>query len=109
MTTVSLHELYSISKEKERKQTQIFDKVLDMSSKKIKYIASFGGYNCFFTIPGVVLGLPLYDHIQCIDYIVDVWRKKGFLVQRLPKPNENTIYISWSPNDVNYKKTIRNY
>tara|TARA_Y100000389_G_scaffold204261_1_gene255940 strand:- start:4764 stop:5093 length:330 start_codon:yes stop_codon:yes gene_type:complete len=109
MSTLSLHELYNLNKEKQRKQVIIYNKILEMSSNKIRNIGIYGGFNCFFTIPTFVLGLPLYDIHKCIDYIVDSWRKKGFLVQRLPEPNVNTIYISWSPSDVNKKHTIRNY
>ena len=109
MTSLSLHELYNFTKDKERKQVHIYNKILDMSTNKIKNIAIYGGFNCFFTIPTFVLGLPLYDISKCIDYIINIWRKKGFLVQRLPNPNINTIYISWAPSDVNTSKTINNY
>lgn len=109
MSSLSLHELYNITKEKERKKINTYNKILEMSSNKIRNIATHNGFNCFFTIPTFVLGLPLYDQSKCIDYIIDSWRKKGFLVQRLPEPNIYTIYISWAPHDVNASKTIRNY
>jgi hypothetical protein len=107
--SISLHQLYSLTKDKEKRKLKIYDKILELCCIKIKNIAIQGGYNCFFSTPVMVLGLPLYDQLKCIDYIVDSWRKKGFLIQRLPEPNLNTIYISWAPSDINTNKTINNF
>ena len=59
-----------------------------------------GGMNTFFEVPGVVVGLPLYNLSQCVAYIVEALRKVGLLVQILPPPHVAVIYISWEPKDV---------
>ena len=59
--------------------------------------------NIFFEVPYIVIGLPLYDINICINYIVECLRKNGLLVQILPIPNDNIIYISWNPFDINIK------
>lgn len=105
---ISLHELYDIRKEKERKQKKTYEFIMDQCSKKIKRIAEHGGYNIYFFIPSMVLGLPLLNVEGCSKFITDYLRKAGFLVQQLPEPNKNVLYISWHPNDVNPKKLIKN-
>lgn len=103
---LSLSELYSMKNKKDKKKYDTFNIILEKCHSKIKHIASQGGLNIFFEIPYVLLGYPLYDINVCIEYIVDALRQNGLLVQILPHPNQNTIYISWRPTDVNVKKQL---
>lgn len=102
---ISITELYEINKKKELSKHVSYDKVIEMCHKKIKKIALAGGMNVFFEIPYIIIGLPLYNINNCIEYVVNSLRKNGLLIQVLAYPNNNTIYISWSPSDVNIKKT----
>lgn len=104
--TISIAELYSMKNKKEKIKTMTFDIILEKCHSKIKSIASQGGMNIFFEIPYLMIGYPLYNINDCVNYIVDELRKNGLMVQILPKPNENTIYISWQPKDVNLKKQL---
>lgn len=100
---LSIHELYSLKKKKDTVKQQSFDKILETCHNKIKKIASSGGMNIFFEVPYIVIGLPLYDINACINYLVECLRKNGLLVQILPEPNNNILYISWNPFDINIK------
>jgi len=97
---ITLNELYHTRKEKQNVRLQCFDKVLEQSHRRIRTVAAVGGQNTFFEVPGVVVGLPLYNLHQCTAYIIDALRKVGFLVQVLPPPHVAVIYISWDPKDV---------
>jgi len=103
---ISLYELYNIKKSKDKIKHISFDKILEKCHTKIKNIANAGGMNIFFEVPYFVLGLPLYDINECIEYVTKSLRKNGFLIQILAHPNNNYIFISWSPNDINNKKLL---
>lgn len=97
---ISLHELYRMQKEKTHARTLCFDRVLELCHRRIRTVASYGGLNTFFEVPGMMIGYPLYNIFECMDYIVENMRKTGFLVQILPPPNVCVIYISWDPNEL---------
>lgn len=101
-----LSELYSMKNKKDQTKTRTFDVIIDKCHNKIKLIASQGGMNLFFEIPYVMIGYPLYNIKECVDYVVEALRKNGLFVQVLSHPNDNTIYISWKPTDVKVKKQL---
>jgi hypothetical protein len=101
--SISLNELYVTRREKERKRTASFDKVLELCHKRIRNIAKFGGLNTFYEVPGLIVGFPLYNLFECCQYIIDDLRKTGFLVQVLPPPHIAVLYISWDPDEINPK------
>lgn len=100
---ISIHELYSLKKQKDSIKNQSFDKILEMCHNKIRKIATAGGMNTFFEVPYMVIGLPLYNITACINYVVECLKNNGLLVQILPYPNDNILYISWNPFDVSIK------
>lgn len=104
--TITLHELYKIRKEKDKRHIETFKSITGLINKKIKRIAEAGGFNIFYEVPPMLLGMPLYDIEECMKYITTIYRKAGFLVQILPPPNNKVLYISWKIDDVStkYKK-----
>lgn len=103
---ISISELYSMKNKKDKIKYDIFNVILGKCHTKIKHIAGQGGLCIFFEIPYILVGYPLYDINECIEYIVEALRKNGLLVQILPHPNQNTVYISWKPTDINVKKQL---
>ncbi len=102
---ISITELYSIKNKKDLSKHASYDIIIGLCHKKIKKIAEAGGMNIFYEVPYIIIGLPLYNIGACIEYVVNSLRKNGLLVQILPYPNNNILYISWSPNDINLKPT----
>ena len=102
MTTpqISIADLYSMKNKKDKIKTNTFNVIIEKCHSKIKHIAQQGGMEVFYEIPYVLIGYPLYNITECIDYVVDSLRKNGLLVQILPHPNDTTVYISWKPTDV---------
>lgn len=103
---LSLAELYDMKNKKDKVKTATFDIIIEKCHSKIKHIASQGGMNVFYEIPYVMVGYPLYNIDECIEYVMESLRKNGLLVQILPPPNNNTIYISWKPTDVSTRKQL---
>ena len=99
---ISITDLYTLKKKKDRIKTQTFNLIIEKCHKKITTIASQGGENIFYEIPFIMLGYPLYNIDDCVEYIVLSLRNNGLLVQILPHPNNYTLYISWKPSDVHH-------
>jgi hypothetical protein len=101
---INMNELYQLKKKKEQIKNVSFDRIIEMCHKRIKNIAAHGGMNTFYEIPGMLLGYPLYNIYECLDYVVDKLRKNGFLVQVLPPPHVCVVYVSWDPEELKPKK-----
>ena len=97
---INLSELHSLHKQKKEVQTRSFDRVLELCHRRIRLVASHGGQNTFFEVPGIILGYPLYNLQLCTAYVVDALRADGFLVQLLPPPNVAVLYLSWDPKEI---------
>lgn len=95
-----MSELYQIKRRKEINKKQHFDKVLERCHSKIRKVATQGGMNTFYEIPGMIVGLPLYNIEACTQHIIEKLRASGFLVQLLPPPSLWVIYISWDPEEI---------
>jgi hypothetical protein len=105
-TNISLHELHELKSKKDRIQLICYEKVLELCHKKLRLSAENGSSFVFFEIPGFLMGYPLYSLEKCREYVIEVLRKTGFLVQQLNYPKENVLYISWSPEDLGKKKKL---
>jgi hypothetical protein len=103
---ISLTELYDMRKKKDINRTKSFDHIMELCHRRIRNIASYGGMNCFYEIPGILIGFPLYNLAECTQYIIDKIRSSGFLVQLLPPPQISVIYISWDPQEIKPKRPV---
>lgn len=99
---LNINELYRMQKKRNEYKMISFEKILELCHKRIKTVATYGGLNTFYDIPGLLIGYPLYKIPECMNYIIEQLRKNGLLVQIL---NQYTgvLFISWDPNDL--KKT----
>lgn len=93
-----------MQKKKQGARLLCFDKVLEICHRRIRTVASYGGMNTFYEIPGMLVGYPLYNVAECCEYVIEALRKIGFLVQVLPPPHIAVIYISWDPQELKPKK-----
>lgn len=78
---------------RERRKVKVFEHILDICYNKILTTnQQCDDCCCIFTCPTVVFGLPLFNLMDCIRYIMVKLVEKGFEVH-LAVPNN--IYISW--------------
>lgn len=101
---ISLHELYGLQNKKKMIRVKSFHAVLERCHTRIRNVAAQGGMCCFYEVPGLIVGMPLYNLDECIDFIVNTMRKDGFLIQILPPPHVGVIYISWNPQELKPKR-----
>lgn len=103
---ISLNELYNVRREKQKNKTVCFDKILELCHRRIRNVATYGGQNTFYEIPGLLVGYPLFNVRECLEYVVLHLRRAGFLVQILPPPHMAVVYVSWDPTDLEQRPTL---
>ena len=107
---ISLNTLYDIKNKKDRNKNNTFNEIINKCHNKIKKVAEQGGLTTFYEIPFFIIGKPLYNMEECITYIINAIIKNGFFVRLLQGENiknNNILYISWNPTDINKRKLIK--
>ena len=94
-TKFNIDELYETKHKKDLAKLHIFKKILNRVYNKIKTTGRISRNDpcCWFTVPELILGVPYYDHISCIEYLVIQLEENGFIV-RYNHPN--VLFISWN-------------
>lgn len=106
---ISINELYRLQQKKKQIRVKSFIVVLEKCHNRIRNVATQGGMCCFYEVPGLVVGMPLYNVDECIEYVVNSLRKDKFLVQILPPPHIGVLYISWNPQELRPPKPALRY
>jgi len=71
-----------------------YNKILTRIHSKIKHTSKqLVNYECcWYIVPEFIIGIPKYDHKECIAFVIDKLRDNGFIV-RYTHPN--LLFISW--------------
>ena len=91
---VDIDDLYEKNKELELRKIEIYNKILLKIHNKIKLQSRINKNDqwCWYQIPTMLLGVPEYRFVVCINYIYDKLKNNGFSVN-FYKPN--LLLISW--------------
>ena len=102
---INIHSLYKKQHEKQKIRIIIYEKVLLKSHKRIKFVADSGKQETYFIVPEYMFGIPLYNQIACVCFLIIKLRKNGFKVKYT---HPNFIFISWKHynQDVQYNYTL---
>jgi hypothetical protein len=91
---IDLDELYEKKREHDLNKLDIFNKLLNRIHTKIKMTSRqrIDEQFCWFIVPEMMLGVPRYNHADCVAYLVDKLQTNGFLVKYT---HPNLLLISW--------------
>jgi len=91
---IDLDELYEKKREHDLSKLEIFNKLLNRIHTKIKMTSRqhIDNQFCWFVIPEMMLGIPRYNHAECVAYLVDKLQNNGFHVKYT---HPNLLLISW--------------
>ena len=92
---INIYSLYKKQHEKQKIRISVYEKVLLKCHKRIKFVADSGKQKTYFIVPEYMFGIPLYNQIACVCYLIIKLRKNGFKVKYT---HPNFIYISWINN-----------
>ena len=91
---LSAKDVLAVQTQRLNKRSESFDKILEKCYKTIKKSVEVlrNNYNCLFEIPEFLIGYPLYDLNECIQFVVQKLTENGFYVKYFfPR----ILYIYW--------------
>lgn len=90
--TIDIHEIRKKQKEKEELRLSIYKHISSRVFKKIKDVADSEGYYLMYELPEFIPGLPLYDMNECIIFLINSLKDKGFKSKYV---NPYSVFIAW--------------
>lgn len=94
MKQINIFELQNSINKKENLRISTYEKILERCHQKIKNAASNEQYFVIYDVPHYIVGLPLYNLNNCIEFLITQLKENGFKVEhKLPK----FLVVSWYP------------
>lgn len=94
MKQLNIFELQNSINRKKEHRNSIYERVLNKCHIKIKTAANKELYETYFDVPNYVVGLPLYNINNCLNFIIEQLQSNGFkVIYNFPK----LLHISWFP------------
>ena len=72
MSQINMSELYSSINKKTLRRMELYDSVLKKCHSRILYNSGLQRNYCFYQIPEFIIGIPLYDVSELINYVMKV-------------------------------------
>ena len=91
---VKAHDLINSQKEREQKKFITFEKVYSNIEKKIVKASATNFYYVWYEIPQYIIGCPLYNYNECLEYNIKRLESNGFKTE-IHGPT--IILVSWFP------------
>ena len=102
MSLVSAEEISQIHQAKRDIRKEIYRKILEQFSKKIKYNAQLNQTSAYLVVPAIVVGYPTFDRPLAATYLEKQLRNGGYFTRRL---NDVTILVQWGTSAQTHKST----
>ena len=92
---INIDELYEKKRQKDLNELALFNKILSRIHTKIKMTSRQRVNNqcCWFIIPDIIIGVPHFDHGNCVAFVMNKLIENGF---RSKYYHPNTLFISWN-------------
>ena len=91
---VKASELIKEQQERETWKNKTFSKIYTNIDKKIIIASSANNYYTWYQIPEFIVGLPLYNLLDCKLYIENKLKENGFITEFF---EPNILFITWFP------------
>ena len=105
--SINISKLRNDVQHRESRKYKTFEKVLDLCYQKILSTNKTStDCCCTFICPHVIFGLPLFNIIECINFIMEKLLDKGFEVHLILQTH---IVISWQHNSEKKAEYIKSY
>jgi len=101
---LNIDELYNKKQEKDLKQLELFNKLLNRIHVKIRTTAKMTMDQpfCWFVVPEIIIGVPKFCQANCIAYLMDKLQDNKFEVKYY---HPNMLFISWAKFVPSYIRT----
>jgi hypothetical protein len=89
---ISIDDVTKIDEKRKQIRKEIYIKIYDQFSAKIKQSVELGHKQIFLTVPGFLIGYPVFDRSAAARYIARQFVLGGFTVKLV---SDHDIYVSW--------------
>jgi hypothetical protein len=91
---LNIDELYIKKQQQDLNILTNYNKILVRIHNKIKHVSKnlVNENCCWYVMPEVIIGIPMYDYRDCTAYVIEKLRENKFVV-RYTHPN--LLFISW--------------
>jgi hypothetical protein len=94
-TKINLDDLYEKKQQRDMNTMNCYNKILNRIHIRIRTTSQQQNVEnqfCWFIVPEMMIGIPMFDHGACTAYLIDKLRDNGFVI-RYTHPN--LLFISW--------------
>lgn len=98
---LSIDDVTKIDDKRRQIRKEIYTKIYEQFTAKIKQSIEFGHKQIFLTVPTFLMGYPVFDRTAATRYITRQFMLGGFTVHML---NDHDIYVSWAITNKQKKK-----
>ena len=89
---LSINDVNKIDEKRKQIKKEIYKKIYEQFSGKIKQSVELGHKQIFLTVPTFLLGYPVFDRRLAAKYVARQFQLGGFTVKLL---SDFDIYVSW--------------
>lgn len=89
---LSINDVTKIDEKRKQIKKEIYMKIYEQFSAKIKQSVELGHKQIFLTVPTFLLGYPVFDRRLAAKYVARQFDLGGFTVKLL---SDYDIYVSW--------------
>jgi len=90
---ISINDVTKIDEKRKQIKKEIYTRVYEQFSRKIKQSVELGHKQVFLTVPTFVIGYPTFDRGAAARYIMRQLRLGGFDVRLV---SDYDMYVSWT-------------
>src|SRR6056300_1701227 len=90
---IHIDDVVKIDEKKKRIKKEIYTKIYEQFSAKIRQSVELGHKQVFLTVPVILIGYPVFDRSAAARYIARQFSLGGFVVQLV---SDHDIYVSWN-------------
>ena len=91
---LNIQSLFGAQTLKQKKEKEVFEKIVSRCHQKIKSCAEFKQYNCIFDIPKFIFGEIIYDFNRSRNYLIQRLKNEKFIIREYHSI-PTRIYICW--------------
>lgn len=89
---ININDVQKIENTRKQIKKEIYTKIFEQFSRKIKQTAEFGQKQVFLRVPSVVIGYPSFDREVAARYLKRQLENGGFVARLV---SEIDIYVTW--------------
>lgn len=89
---ISVQEIHELENKRKLIKKEIYSKIYEDVSRKIRGAVSVGHKQVIVRIPGYLFGYPTFNHSRASAYVKRQLENSGFTVHTM---SENELYVSW--------------